>query len=158
MGNTVIGLRNPLLVLMTALGTATIAVGLGLLNPFVETFRTTTAWVMLDRIRYGWFQPNETMWGALIAFIGLLQLARVRTFIVARRSPESELRRLAMAYTRLTFSLSAVLWMGIGCSWVLSNPASVVPYFVIIMGTVLSFYVAVVVSAASVQLEGEGGP
>lgn len=143
---------------MFCLGLSSTLVGLGLMNPYINTFQASPAWRYIDDLRYGWLQPNETMWGALFTFVGVSQLYRVKVFQVAVESGPSNLRNIALGSTRIIYAVGAILWVGVGLSWFFSNPGGVAVLVVIPLHVVLGFYVALMIGRIVDSLEGEGGP
>jgi hypothetical protein len=150
--------EDSLAVVMASLGTTTILMGAVLLNPYVDTFRSSPSWVALNGIRIWFIQPDETMWGGLFFVIGVLQLSRLRVFKAARKSNADELRHLAFVNVRITYVLAAMLWVGVGASWFISNPFGTGLFLVLPLPFFLSIYVAWAIGVVAERLEGEGGP
>lgn len=149
---------DPFAVVMASLGVATSSMGVVLLNPFVDTFSSSASWSAISAIRIWLFQPNETMWGGLFLAIGVLQLSRLRVFTVALRSNSDELRRLAFLNVRIIYILAAMLWVGLGVSWFVSNPLGAGLTLILPLPFFLSVYVAWRIGMIAERLEGDGGP
>lgn len=142
---------------MGTLATGTTAIGLYLLNPLLDTFRSGAAWGVIASLHIGRFRPDESSWGTAFATLGLAMALSLWLLSEAVNADGYRLAEMVFGFSRLVWGGGAIFWAGVGASFFASNPAGIAPILAIVFGMIPSAWVATRVRVAVGAARGVGG-